>query len=316
MRASPHFQLNRRTRSELWLVLCTLLYGTTFVLVQRVITTIEPFWLIAIRFTLMTLLITPFILGALKRMTRSSFWQGSLLGWLMCAGFMLQTFGLRHTSATKSAFITGTLVVLTPFVERALALTRISWSHWLGVASSTLGLYFLTMPTGATALSLNRGDLMTLGAALCFSLYIVSLGTFAGRSQASTSEKARADHLWNLIFLQSAWAGFWGIALALIFRAPLPLHATPFQWVIVLYLSIGTTLLTFWIQTRFQADTSASRAALIFSLEPMFALSFAIVLQDEVPTRRALLGAGIIMLGVLFAQIPSHFARRLRALLN
>lgn len=227
--------------------------------------------------------------------------KGGILGLFLYFGFALQTIGLKYTTASNSAFITGLMVVLTPLVhyltQKYTKITPkpIRVGNLLGVICSITGLYILTSPEGS---SFTIGDIMTLGCALFFAFYIVYLD-FAS---------SEPDKL-QLTYVQFWVCGILGLISAWLFEDVKIIFTTELVG-FVLYLVIFATIVAMWVQNQFQGDTTPTRAAVIFSLEPVLAAFFAYLMLGEILSTTAIIGAIIIMTGI----IVSEFSEELRYL--
>ena len=203
------------------------------------------------------------------RPKRSSLAPGLFLGVLIFIGYATQSVGLVFTTASKSGFITGLSVILTPLVAGLWLRERISLKIALACTVALIGLGFLTVGTDGGLGGVNVGDIWTLGTALAYALYIVYLG-----------EVAKHYGVWELSALQ-----IWTVAgFAWLWAAPDlgALREVDVSSLLKIgYLALFPTILTSALQAWGQRTVSASVAALIFVLEPVFAASFAYVLLGE-----------------------------------
>ena len=133
--------MNPRTKAELFLLACTLIWGGTFVTVKSSLTDVSPLTLIALRFGIAAALFIPFCLSTLLKIDKPAALKGWMLGLLLFASFATQTIGLEYTSASKSGFITGMLVVFTPIFQLLIERRPPKLGNVIGVILVTLGLY-------------------------------------------------------------------------------------------------------------------------------------------------------------------------------
>jgi drug/metabolite transporter (DMT)-like permease len=262
------------------LVLITVVWGTTFVVVKESLATIPVPLLLALRFSLASLCF------AFVRFDRRALRPALWLGLLAFAGFATQTVGLSITTASRSAFITGFAVVLTPVVAALLYRQRIAPRIYLAGAVALAGLALLTLRGGAER-GVNAGDLWTLATALTYALYVVYLGEVAGR--ASAAALAGMQHL-PMALLAWLWATPQLGALA---RVP------PTTYLAIAYLALVATALVAWLQTHAQRVVPAPLAAIIFVLEPVFAALFAYALLGEVLGLAGWIGGTLVVLAML-----------------
>jgi drug/metabolite transporter (DMT)-like permease len=280
--------VNTRTRAELYLLSITLIWGSTFVITKGMLHHVSPFLYTGLRFTGAAILLGFFAWRSVATASRSSIVNGGILGLLLFVGFILQTIGLQYTSASKSAFITGMLVVLTPICQIVIERRPPQLGNLIGIAFVTFGLYFLTSPEGS---QFNIGDLLTLGCALCFALYIVYLDIF---SQEHSSVQ--------LAFYQSLVSGLLAF-LGVFLYEDVVWNPDPQLLGALAYLTVFATLVALFVQVKYQKDTTPTRAAVIFSVEPVFAALMAYLFANEVLGVSGILGGGLIVAGMLISEL-------------
>ncbi len=279
---------DRQLRADLWLFFITVIWGSTFVLVKDTLSSLGPFGLVALRFTVGLIALMVLFGRRLRRASGREIAAGALIGLFLFAGYAFQTVGLKYTSAAKSGFITGLSIVIVPVVAYLVLRHRPGVGAVLGVVSATVGLALLTLKAD---LSIEYGDLITMGCTISFALQIVLVGKFAPRMDAVVLTTAQIA----TVSLVSALLAGYSESLTL----PLPLEA----WAAVVFLGLAATALTFSIQNVAQKSTTPTHAALIFSLEPVFSLVFAYLLAGETLTGRALVGSALIVLGMIRAEL-------------
>lgn len=280
--------MNARTRAELYLLSITLIWGSTFVITKGALQDVSPFLYTAIRFTAAALLLGMITARTVMKTTRRSFVKGGILGVLLFVGFILQTVGLQYTSASKSAFITGMLVVLTPICQIVIERRPPQLGNLIGIVLVTVGLYLLTSPEGS---EFNIGDLLTLGCALCFALYIVYLDIFS-----------QVDDPILLTFHQSFVSGLLALVGVFVYEEVV-WNPTPPLLGALAYLTVFATLIALFVQVKYQKDTTPTRAAVIFSVEPVFAATIAYFFTGEVMGAIGVVGGALIVAGMLVSEL-------------
>ena len=228
-------------------------------------------------------------------MSRKTLLLGIGVGTVMFAAYALQTVGITITTISKSAFITGTSVLMVPLFM-ALFLKRIpDRSSLLGAFMAFVGLGLMTLTGGRSdvgaAGSLNLGDLLTLIAAVGFALYILAVGKYT----------TQVDSIPFAIVQLGTVAVFSGIT-SLLFETPIVPTGSE-TWFAILFLAIVCTSLAFIVQNVAQKYTTSTHTALIFSGEPVFAAMFAYVMIGEVLGRNGIIGGGLILAGMLVAEL-------------
>jgi drug/metabolite transporter (DMT)-like permease len=280
--------------ADLALLVLTLLWGTTFLLVKNALAGTSAGAFLALRFAVAALALGLVWLVRRDPPTPGLARQGVLLGLAMFGGFAFQTLGLRYTTPARSALLTGLSVVLVPFIARFRLGRAVPPFAWAGVAFAVAGLLALTRPFGGGAIdaAVRLGDLLTLGCAIAYAFQIVY-----------TSEWAPRHALAPLVFLQVATT-LAGAALLL------PLEPLRIAWGApllgtVLFTGLGMTAAAFFVMNWAQRHTTAVRAALVFSLEPAAAALFSHVVGGEPLGPWDWAGGGLIAGGVLIGELGS-----------
>ena len=270
--------MSRSLKAHILLVLITLIWGSNFVVIKNALADISPLFFNAVRMSLAAVVLAVVFYRELGRLTASSLRSGLLVGFFLFVGNELQTEGLKYTTPSKSAFLTGVSVVLVPILL-ALFWKR-SLNRWtsVGVVLAFVGLYLLTIPAtaggGLNLRSMNQGDLLTLGAAVVFAFHIIFI------------EHATRTQGWQQITVVQVAV----TALLMILTFPLA-EKVYVVWSARVLWGIGITgflslALAFAIQAWAQQFTPATHTALIFTLEPVFAwLTSFIFLGERLGTR-------------------------------
>jgi len=285
-----------RRAALLALVGVTAIWGVTFVQVQDALALYPLFAFLAVRFAISTIVLAPFAWRSLRTLPREGYVAGIGVGALLATAYGLQTAGLELTTVASTGFITGLYVVFTPLLALALFGTRVPRALWIGVALAVVGLLLLSgIPGGSTV-----GNALVLGNAVFQSFQITAMERYAPRYDPRA-----------LTFLQMATSlvGFTLIA-ASFGQLEVPHGRT--VWGALLVTGLFAGALGYLIATWVQAQTTAARAALVFTLEAPFAALFGVLLADEVLGWAGWLGCGVMMAGILLAEPAA--ARTLRRL--
>lgn len=286
--------------ADLSLLFVALIWGATFVLVQNAISLLEPFSFNAVRFTaaavLLGLWLIVFEKKQLKKFDKKLMLSGMMLGFWLFIGYAFQTLGLLYTTSSKAGFITGLSVVLVPLLMIGILKQRPGVNSFTGVAAATLGMYLLTM---SDVSSLNIGDGFVLICAAGFALHIVFTGKFSSSYPTLLLTTVQISTVAVLSAISSMIFEDWKRA----FNPEVIYSANVL--VALLITSVLATALAFFIQTNFQKHTTATRVALIFAMEPVFAAITAYFWAGERLTYIALVGCSLIFAGMVFAELPS-----------
>jgi drug/metabolite transporter (DMT)-like permease len=286
-----------RLAADLALVGVALIWGSTFVMVKKALGDISTLLFLAWRFSIAAVVLWLTFRGRGSHFPRDrklEFRGGVFVGLFLFAGYLLQTAGLRLTSASQAGFITGFYIVLVPLFG-ALIYWRIPQiSELLGVAMATVGTGLMTLRS--VRFDIGRGDLLVLGCAVAFALHIMVLGHYSRQMSFET-----------LSLYQIATCAVLGLASFWWFETP----RIVWSWAVVIALAVTSllaTALSFSVQSWAQQFTTPTRTALIFSLEPVFAWVTSFVVAREVLSPRAVAGAILILAGILTVELkPMRF---------
>jgi len=294
--------------ADLALTFITAVWGSSFSIVRSLFDdgVASPLALVAVRMALASALLLAFMAMTPKgraelRSLHGVVRAGMLVGVLMGVGFLLQIEGLQRTTASRSGFLTGTLVVLVPLIELAVFRKRPALPATAGVLLAFVGITVLSAPWSNASHTTRAGDALTLGCALVFAAHVVALGRVAPKHPVS-----------SMLLLQLATTGVLA-ALAGPMVEVQHFSGTPRLWLAVLYLALFPTLLAFGVQTWAQRILPPVRVALILSLEPVFAAIWAALFIGERLTVSELTGGAIIVLGVVVGETGAALQARARA---
>jgi drug/metabolite transporter (DMT)-like permease len=245
-----------------------------------------------LRFLLAALLFPAIFPSALRGLTRETLGAGILLSVPFCAGFYLQVKGLQDTTATVSAFLTNLTVVLTPVLGRLFFHERLRWSTAGGAVTATIGVYVLTNPAGGT---FGPGEVLTTASAVAWALQIQLTNL--------VTRKHRPESITWIMFCSATLC--WGAVLvamgtdwpALARTAALPRVAGS-----VAFTGTLCSIAAITVMNRYQKDLPPTRAAVIYTIEPVFAALFA-SWGGESMTLRKLCGGAIIIAGNLLCEL-------------
>src|SRR5579864_9778206 len=278
--------LPRTWRADAALAGNTVIWGSTFVLVQAALRHISPILFLGIRFSIATLALALLFRGRARfSLTRG----GIITGGCLFAGYLFQTVGLQFTTASKSAFITGLAIPLVPLLTSLVYFTRPRIFELAGVLCATSGMGLMTLQ--GDSLRIGRGDLLTFFCAVAFAAHIIAVGHYSGRISFE-----------SLSFMQVAAAAALGLSTFWWIEKPV-IHLTPVVVIALLMTGLLATALAFTVQAWAQQHTTPTRTALIYSLEPVVAWFTSCWLMGELLSRRAALGAVLILTEILLVEL-------------
>lgn len=285
------------------LLLMTIIWGGTFVIVKESLHDISSMLFISIRFGVAALIISVYLLFKKHKLNKNAFLSGIFLGVFLFMGFMFQTIGLNYTTATKSGFITGSLVVMVPFLQMLIEKKIPSKGALIGTLLVFTGILFLS--SGGNSIknflselgkTFNLGDTLTLICALFFALHVVYMDIISPKHD-----------FWILFAAQLISVSVFAFLMSLIFHFTsiefIKIKLTSNLWIGLLYTSLLATCVNFGLQTKFQKVVSPTKAGIIYSFEPIFAAIFASFILNEKFTNFGLLGSALIFSGLIVSEV-------------
>lgn len=288
-----------RLRADLLLALAGLIWGFGFVAQKDAAAHIGPFTFVASRFLISVLFTLPFALreGGLRRFKSTFKPRDKRKLAALCASFIaavtLQQIGIVETTVTNAAFITGIYIVLVPFAAWFLYRERLSFFAVIASVVSLIGVMLLTAADPRHVMSdFNRGDIMILLCAVCFSLQVTMLGHIVGALKIPLT----------LSLLQYTAITIVTIILALIFET-IDAHAILAAWWPILFSGIAAGGIAYTLQAVAQQHTPAADAAIIMSSETLFGAIGGIWLLHETLNLQGYLGCAAILAAILLVEL-------------
>jgi drug/metabolite transporter (DMT)-like permease len=264
----------------------TATWGSTFYLIKDLLDRVPVLDFLAIRFAIASVALYLIAPRALRRLSPTSRRNAVVLGLLYGLAQILQTAGLAHTAASVSGFITGMYVVCTPLLAALILRTRITAMTWGAVALATAGLGVLTL----NGFAIGYGEAITLVAAVLYALHIVGLGAWAGAREAMGMTIVQLIVITVLCFVATVPDG-------------IVLPSTTGDWLAIVYMAVVAGALALAGQTWAQAHLPPTRAAIIMTMEPVFAAFFAVLLGGELITVRMAVGGLMVLTAMLLVEL-------------
>ena len=289
----------RNLAADFALAAITLVWGSTFIVNARVIVYEPPFAYLAFRFSIGALLLL--LASRSQRRTPAIHSDAILLGFVLGAGMAFQVAGQTETSASKAAFITGLSVPLTPVVAYYRTRRAPGGANLAGIVLAAAGFCLLSWPTGGGPI--NRGDLLVLGCSLAWAVYIVEN---AERSPNHAALLFSALQVACATITLGVFTFFFRLLKPSVPFTELELRPLVFDrefWIAVAYMTVFATLISFTVQTWAQTQMSATHAALIFALEPVWAAILAAIFLSERLGARGLIGGGLVVVGIVVSEL-------------
>jgi drug/metabolite transporter (DMT)-like permease len=294
-------------KADILMGVITLIWGFTFVFTKLGLESTNGSFLVFLRFSIGMIFLLIFYGKHLFPMDKQTFMRGLVLGLLYGGGFVLQTYGLQFTTVPKSAFITGMAVPMVPFVFWMIVRKRIQKFSIIGVGIATLGLWLFSRPDFN---NLNLGDILTLFSTLFWAFYVTLMDVY-------TKDRTEFSFTVQLVFLQFLFICFVSSITFFIF------DYDNFFFIIdsklisaIAYNGIIASFFVTFIHTGYQKFTTPVKAALIFSLEPVVASIAAIFFFSIHFHWVEILGAMIMIIGVLTSELGPYIFKSRRTILN
>ncbi len=272
-------------------LLCvSFIWGVTFTVVKDAISHVDVFIFLFQRFLLAFVLFIPIILFLKKEFNLLTLKYGTILGVLLFSAYAFQTIGLKYTTASNAAFITGVNVIFVPLLNTLIFKREISLSAKIGAVVAWVGLSLLSV---GPHLHMNKGDVIVLLCALAVALHIIY------------TERVTCSH--NPVLLAAIQMGvialFSGITSIFMGEGTSLMRVIPSTLGALLLCAVFASAFAFWAQTYFQRFTSATRTAIIFTAEPLFGALYAHFFGGEALGGFQILGGGLIVGGMIISEL-------------
>ncbi|MEP7160311.1 MAG: DMT family transporter [Dermatophilaceae bacterium] len=276
----------RAGRATVLLIMVTAAWGSSFFLIRDVVATVPAADFLAVRFSLATLVMWALLHRRVGALTAGQVRAGIGLGGVYGLAQLLQTAGLEHTSATRSGFITGMYVVITPALGALVLRSRLPVATWVAALGALAGLGVLSLGS----IGWGLGETLTLASAAIFAVHILWLGA-ASEEGATLGLAAVQIAACTVVCAIAAVAG--GVVTP----------GTAFDWAVLIYLALVCGAAAMWAQTWAQAHLAPTRAAIVMTTEPVFAALFAVGVGGELMTSRVAVGGGLILAAMYLSEL-------------
>lgn len=282
--------MSKNLKSDIMLLLVTVIWGSTFVVVKNATSILPVYNFLFLRFLIALIVLVIMFGKRLLHIDKKTFAVSIIVGIMLFLGYAFQTLGLKYTTASKSGFITGFNVVLVPILESIFLKAKLSKTSWLSVLLALGGLFLMTANID---LKINFGDFLTLLCAVSFAFQVVLIAKYA--PSVDTVSFAIIQ-----IFVVTLSSGI----LSFVYEKPIiPTDKT--VWFALILTGIFATAFALAVQNTMQANTSATHAAIIFSLEPVFSAITAYLVSGEIMTLRSIIGGFLMLISMILSEMPS-----------
>jgi drug/metabolite transporter (DMT)-like permease len=281
----------KRTKAELILFFIATLWALTFIVIKLTIDETPPFLFVCLRFSIATLLFIIIFFNKIKIHSKAELFAGIILGVFLFLGFASQTIGMKYTTASNSALITGISVLLVPFAQIVIEKKPVTLNNWISVTIASIGLFMLTKPfeTG-----FNIGDLITIICAISWAFYIVYLDIWT-----------RKYDLYSLVFIQFIVVSLLSLIPYLIFESVNSINFNKEFVTAILYTSIFATLISTFLGNKYQKETTPVRAGIIFLWEQPAAVMLAVIFLGEALDIIQITGGVLMVAGIGYSAVKN-----------
>jgi drug/metabolite transporter (DMT)-like permease len=281
--------------ADMSLLLVAIMWGGGFIAVKGALDSMTPFYIMSMRFGISVVIMLLVFHKKIKHITKNDLMVGTLVGLLLFLGFAAQTIGMKYTTAGKNAFLTGTNVVIVPFLYWMISKKKPDSYSLASAFLCFIGIGMLTLDGG---INIGLGDSLTLLCAVFFAAHIVSVGFF--------TEKVDAI---SLVIIQLGAAAVFSIIAALIYE-PIPQVLNSTTMFAIGYLAIFSTMIAFIIQNVAQKYTTSTHAAIILCLESVFGSILSVIMLNEIFTSKMILGCLTIFIAIITTETKWVFLKR------
>lgn len=278
------------------LFLATMIWGTSFVVMKDTLDNIQPLLLLAIRFSMGSLIFAAVCVKKIKAIDGLYIKYGVLTGILLSSAYITQTLGLQLTTPGKNAFLTVVYCIIVPFL---CWITDKKRPDKYNVSAAVICLVGIGLITLEGTLSVNIGDLLTLASGAIYSVHIIMV-------KRASARRPDMSLLTFIQFLTSAvicWC-FSPVLGDINFSFPVK------SWLSVIYLGIMATSLALFLQNYGQKHTSPSSAAIVLSFEAVFGAAFSLILGYDSFSAKVIAGFAIMFISVIISETRLSFLKR------
>lgn len=281
-------------RYRLLIIVATIIWGSSFVIVKDVTNAITPAWILAVRFSAAAVIMGVIFLGRRALyFEKSHVGYGLLFGLAMFLAYYTQTIGITDTTPGKNAFLTGTYCVIVPFLAWLLLRRRPNRFNIVAAALCIAGIGFISLDGESGEMSIRFGDAMTLVCAVFYALHIILVSKFA---------EGRDIYVLTLWQFVGVAACSWVVGLA--FEPAPSWAALPADcWISLGYLAVACTTVALLFQNIGQAHLPPASAALLLSLEAVFGVAFSVALGAESLTPRVVIGFALVFAAIVVSEV-------------
>jgi len=297
-KSEKNYRIEPKLTANILLVLTTVLWGTSFIITKNVTQSVPIFLYLGLRFSIAIIGFVPYFIH-FRRCNKKIVLYGSLTGLLYYLTMVFQTFGLQSTTAGKAAFITGLSTIMVPFITWISFKKPLGKRIWIAVVISVIGMAFLLLEGES---GIIFGDFLVLICAVFYGLFIVF-----------NDKYVRIVDVYLYSIIQLFTISLLSFGGSLLFKETYNLALTEFNfWLVMTYMGIVVAAGTFLLQNWSQQHQGASQTAIIFTLEPVFAVIFAsFIIGNETMTLMGWIGSSLVFIAIFITVIRNKNSRKI-----
>ena len=283
--------MSNKFLAQIGMVITTMIWGITFVMVKEALNDAKPFMFATLRFGLSFILAIIFVNRGMSKINKKSMVAGLICGFCLYVGYSFQNFGLMQTTPSKSAFVTSVSVIMVPIL---LVLFRIKAVHnriWIATFLAIVGLYILLDPAGK---GLNIGDILTFGCALSFAAHVIFQDRYL----------SKGVDVGHLLLIQLMFITLFS-GISVVSYEGFEMIVSQRLIIAILVTGILATFIALLIMVWAQTILGPNQTAILLSLEPVFAALFSTIFASEILGINGWVGGVIIVFAVLSLEIFS-----------
>jgi drug/metabolite transporter (DMT)-like permease len=276
-----------------------ILFGSYYIVTKIVNETVPLFWMISLRMAFALAGFLPFV-GQLRRSSVKMVKWSGLLAFVFFLGVVAQAEGLNSVDAGKAGFISGLFIILTPLFSWLLYRTKINPKIFFSILITLFGLFIMFYDPQSNLLNIGVGELLNLAGATSIALHLVILGKAMGESD-----------VFCIAFYQCLFMFAYSTIAAFVFKQPFPLQpSSGTVWLLLAYLGIAATTAPLLLQSWAQKRIKDNVAAVILSLEPVYATVFGVAFGHERLTWFNVIGGLFIMGGFILTVLQQPYVEQ------
>ena len=278
------------------LLITAIVWGSGFVVTAIALEYLTAYQVMAGRFMFAAIILSIVFRKKFKTFTKAVVWKGAVLGTILYIGFAFQTVGLEYTTPSKNAFLTAVNIVIVPLIAYFVYKRRVDCFETVGAILAIVGIGFLTLE-GSMA-TINIGDILTLICAVAFAFDIFYTNHFV-----------KTENAISLTIVQFITAAILGVSAVLI-QGDMPTSIENEAVLAIIYLAVFSTTIAYVCQNVGFKYTTATKGAIILSLEALFGMIFSVLFLHEAMTARLIIGAAIIMGAILLTELKPGLVKK------